>query len=213
MPISKEILMHGASVALIAAHLFGGSRPWVSKTTAVTVAIVQSFNGLVTLAARPLQQSLEAQRRLKACSDVEPPTSHAATETPFNLLARFRPSLRGGSALQLAAGGCAILALARGLKLSGALTKPQHAVLPALALALVAHLLLKALAGSRKSEQESTSGFEPEHVDDEDECFDPAEDPYHPSFWEDVTEQESAEGPPSSEQISADMYLNCVLRA
>jgi hypothetical protein len=210
MPISKEVLMHGAAVALVAAYMFGGSSPWVSKSTAVTVAIIQSVNAFGALAARPYQQSLEAQRR-KACPDEEPPTSHAATESLLTMAARCRPSALWAAALQFAGGGCVILALARGLKLSGALTKPQHAVLPALVLALGARLLLKLSAGGRKSEQESTGELEPEHADDEDERFDPAEDPYLPSFWEDLTEQESAEGPPSSEQTSADVYLKCVL--
>jgi len=204
--------MHGVAVALVTAYLFGGSSPWVSKSTAVTVAIIQGVNALGALAARPYQQSVEAQRRRKACPDEEPPASHAATESLLTMAARCRPSARGAAALQFAGGGCVVFALARGLKLSGALTKPQHVVLPALVLALGARLLLKALAGRRKSEQESTGEFEPgHHDDDEDECFDPAEDPYHPSFWEDLTEQESAEGPPSSEQTSADVYLKCVL--
>jgi len=203
--------MHGVAVALVTAYLFGGSSPWVSKSTAVTVAIIQGVNALGALAARPYQQSVEAQRRRKACPDEEPPASHAATESLLTMAARCRPSARGAAALQFAGGGCVVFALARGLKLSGALTKPQHVVLPALVLALGARLLLKALAGGRKSEQESTGEFEPEHADDGDECFDPAEDPYHPSFWEDFTEKESAEGPPSSEQMSADVYLKCVL--
>jgi len=203
--------MHGVAVALVTAYLFGGSSPWVSKSTAVTVAIIQGVNALGALAARPYQQSVEAQRRRKACPDEKPPASHAATESLLTMAARCRPSARGVAALQFAGGGCVVLALARGLKLSGALAKPQHAVLPALVLALGARLLLRALAGGRKSERESTGEFEPEHAEDEDECFDPAEDPYHPSFWGDLTEQESAEGPPSSEQMSADVYLKCVL--
>jgi len=203
--------MHGAAVALVTAYLFGGSSPWVSKSTAVTVAIIQGVNALGALAARPYQQGVEAQRRRKACPDEKPPASHAATESLLTMAARCRPSARGVAALQFAGGGCVVFALARGLKLSGALAKPQHAVLPALVLALGARLLLKALAGGRKSERESTGELEPEHAEDEEECFDLAEDPYHPSFWEDLTEQKSAEGPPSSEQMSADVYLKCVL--
>ncbi|CAK0793734.1 unnamed protein product, partial [Prorocentrum cordatum] len=206
-----EILMHGVAVALVTAHLLGGSSPWVSKSTAVTVAIVQSVNALGALAARPYQQRVEAQRRRKARPDDELAASPVATESLLTIAARCRPSARGVAALQFAGGGCVIFALARGLKLSGALTKPQHAVLPALVLALGTRLLLRALAGGRKPEQESAGELEPEHADDEDECSDPAEDPYRPSFWEDLTEQESAEGPPSSEQTSADVYLKCVL--
>jgi hypothetical protein len=218
MPTANQILMHIAAVALVTAYLFGGSTPWVSKSTAVTVAIIESVNALVAWATRPFEQSLEAQRRKKACPDEEPPVSHAATGPLLTLAALRGP---GRAACQFAAGGCVILVLARGLKLSGALTEPQHAVLPALALAFGARLLLKALLCSQASGQESTGQPEPVHVDDEFErmrataraCFDPAGDPYSPSFWEDLAEQKSAEGPPtSSEQISADVYLTCVFR-
>jgi len=89
--------------------------------------------------------------------------------------------------------------------------------LPALAAAFLAHWLLKALEGGEKTEQKGVDEFEPDCVDDEGvttgKNIDLAEDPYHPSFWEDVTEHAAAEGPLSSEQISADIYLKCVLHS
>jgi len=206
--------MHGVAVALVAAHLFGGPRPWVSTSTAVTVAIVQSVNALALVASRPLLRRLEAGRR-KACPVEEPPAGAAAASEALRALSALAVHclLPSAASLRAAAGGCGILALARCMKLSGALTKPQHAVLPALVLALGARLLLaSAAAGGREHELESAGELEPELAYDEDGRFDLAEDPYHPSFWEGVAEHEVAEGPPSSERISADMYLRCVLQ-
>jgi len=57
MAMQQEVLSNVVMSMIVAAYMFGGERPWVSKTTAVAVFVTQVFSLISALAVFPYRQA------------------------------------------------------------------------------------------------------------------------------------------------------------